>query len=218
MVIRAILFDWRGTLVCTPTSEDWILDALRRIDRDPANANEIRHQIIAANGPGNRLDAPGVDTDQVVHRAVFMSVFADAGLDAELSNALYESESDPFRNDFANDAGPTIRSLYAAGLRIGIVSDIHFDIRPAFNAAGLAPFISSYSLSFEVGTQKPGKAIYQHALDELAVPPEEALMVGDRSVPDGGAVEHGIPAILPPLRSRGDERLSLVLAAAGCAI
>ena len=93
-----------------------------------------------------------------------------------------------------------------------MTGDIHFDIRPVFAAVGLGRSIDSYSRSFEVGAQKPDRAIYQHALRGLGQLAEQVLMVGDRAAPDGRAVEHGIPTLLlPPLLSPQDERLSLVL-------
>ncbi|WP_200953314.1 HAD family hydrolase [Agromyces sp. Root81] len=214
VTIRAVLFDWRGTLVVSPTPEEWVADGLRRAGRphDAAIVSEIATRIRESNGDEDRMDAPGLDADVALHRAAFMEVFSDAGLDEELAEALYGSELDYASNRFANDAVLTIRALVRAGILIGVVSDIHFDIRPAFASVGLADAISSYSLSFEVGAQKPHPDIYDHALTSLGVAPQEAIMVGDRARPDGTAVEHGIVSLLlPPLRSTDDERLELVL-------
>lgn len=147
------------------------------------------------------MDAPGLDADAARHRAAFMAVFSHVGIDDDLAEALYASESDPMRNQFATDAA-TIRELKSAGVSVGIISDIHFDIRPAFAAVGLGGAIDSYSLSSEVGAQKPDRVIYDHALRGLGARPDQVLMVGDRAAPDGRAVEHGIRALLlPPLRS-----------------
>ena len=32
--LRAVIFDWRGTLVLAPTFRGWVAEALRRIGRD----------------------------------------------------------------------------------------------------------------------------------------------------------------------------------------
>lgn len=54
--------------------------------------------------------------------------------------------------------------------------------------------------------------IFTHALDHLGLEAAEVAMVGDRSRPDGGAVELGIVTLLlPPLRSSDDERLDAVI-------
>ena len=214
MAIAGILFDWRGTLVVPPTLEDWVCDGLRRVGRghEDRDIEELVDRITASNGIDDRMDAPGIDADASLHRRIFMEVLSDAGIDAPLADALYASESDYTRNPFAKDAASTIRALKESGLRIGVVSDIHFDIRPAFVDAGLADMVDGYSLSFEVGSQKPDAPIFTHALDHLGLEAADVAMVGDRSRPDGGAVELGIVTLLlPPLRSPYDERLDAVI-------
>ena len=140
------------------------------------------------------------------------------GLDADLVEALYAAESDPLLNRFAEDAPSTLRALAGAGLRVAVVSDIHVDIRSAFAEAGLAGVVDAFTLSFEQGLQKPHPAMFLCTLATLEVDPEDALMVGDRAVPDGGAVATGITTLLlPPLRGPGDRRLHRVLTACGVA-
>ncbi|MBD3940427.1 HAD family hydrolase [Microbacterium sp. NEAU-LLC] len=218
MTFRAVLFDWRGTLVVPPTMDQWAGDGLRRASR-PRSERDVRElvaRILEANGTEDRFDTPGIDADAALHRRIYLEVLADAGIDAVLSEALYASESDPAFNPFASDAADTIRALVASGVRVGVVSDIHFDIRPAFVDVGLAALVEAYALSFEVGAQKPDPAIFAVALDALAVDAAETLMVGDRSRPDGGAVECGITTLLlPPLQGPRDERLGTVLGLVG---
>jgi FMN phosphatase YigB (HAD superfamily) len=210
---RGVLFDWRGTLVVPPRFGDWVRDGLSRCGREarPALVDELVARIVDSNGPEDRLDTPGIDTDAAFHRSISLAVLADAGIDDELAEAIYASESDWRQNPFAVDAAPTIRALADSGILVGIVSDIHFDIRPAFEALGVGDAIAAYSLSFEVGAQKPSAAMFDHTLNAINVTPEDALFVGDRSGPDGGAVEHGIMTLLvPPLASPNNERLRAV--------
>ncbi len=217
-MIRAVLFDWRGTLVVNLTDVEWVERALAALGRgtDAATVEGIAAAIARANGPGNRLDAPGVDCDAALHRLTFLGVLADAGLDAELVDSLYAVESDPRNNPFAGDVAGTFAALRGRGIRIAVVSDIHVDLRPAFDAAGLAGLVDVFTLSVEQGVQKPDPRMFTRTLDALGVGPEDALMVGDRSRPDGAAVEAGIPTLLlPPLRSVDDRRLHLVLALCG---
>ncbi|PSL45238.1 HAD superfamily hydrolase (TIGR01549 family) [Saccharothrix carnea] len=202
MRLRAVIFDWRGTLVLTPTFRGWVAEALRRIGRDPGQAAEVIASLDLAS-----LDAPGVDADAARHRETYYAGFRAAGLDGDLADSLYAVESDPAFNPFAVDVGPTLRELRGAGVRIGVLSDIHFDIRPAF---GDLP-VDSFVLSFEHGVVKPDPAIFRIALDELGTAPGETLMVGDRSTHDGAGVEAGLPTLLvPPLRHVDDARLHLV--------
>ena len=64
-------------------------------------------------------------------------------------------ESDPRHNPFAEDIGVTLTALHGAGVRLAVLSDIHFDLRPVFDDAGLAGVIDVFVLSFEQGRQKP---------------------------------------------------------------
>ncbi|MCA2212046.1 HAD family hydrolase [Jidongwangia harbinensis] len=211
--LRAVLFDWRGTLVVCPSPAAWVGAALRRAGRDdhPAAVARVWAAIERAAGDPDRLDAPGVDCDAAVHRDTYLTVFADAGLDDELAAALYAVESDPAHNPFAVDAAPVLTAIAAHGVRIAVVSDIHFDVRPAFAAAGMAGVVDVFALSFEQGVQKPDPALFRAALAGLGTAPEQTLMVGDRQRPDGGAVEIGLPTLLlPPLTDIRTRRLDLV--------
>ncbi len=215
---KAVLFDWRGTLVVTPSEAQWVAEALRALGRDPGPGavDDVVAAIARANGAQNRLDGPGVDSDAALHRSTCLEVFADAGLDPQLAESLYAVESDPLRNPFALDVPGTLAALRERGIGVAVVSDIHVDLRPAFDAAGLGGLVDVYTLSFEQGVQKPDPRMFARTLDALGVGPDDALMVGDRSRPDGAAVESGITTLLlPPLRAVTDRRLHKVLRLCG---
>lgn len=185
-------------------------------EMDTRTVDDVLAAIVAADGPQHRLDAVGMDTDAALHRQTFFDVLTDTALDPQLVEALYTVESDSAHNPFAEDAVRTLRALHDAGLRLAVLSDIHFDLRPAFHAAGLAGVIDVFVLSFEQGLQKPDPALFAHALVALGTPAHETLMVGDRSRPDGPAVEQGITTLLlPPLTHPGQRRLHHVLALVG---
>ena len=96
-------------------------------------------------------------------------------------------------------------------MRVAVVSDIHIDLRPEFEAAGLGELVDVFTLSFEHGVRKPSAAMFEMTVDALACEPEQTLMVGDRPERDGGAVRLGIPTLLvPTLRRPQDRRLHLV--------
>ncbi len=123
-------------------------------------------------------------------------MLADAGLDVHLAEARYAVESDPQHNPFADDVVPTLSALQGAGRRLAVLSDIHFDLRLAFDAAGMHQLIDVFTLSFEQGLQKPEPALFRLTLAALGAQAHETLMVGDRSGPDGAAVEQGITTLL----------------------
>ncbi|GAB7189955.1 HAD-IA family hydrolase [Kineococcus sp. NUM-3379] len=214
MTFTSVIFDWRGTLVTTLSWQGWAEEALRRAGREDFTAHVDKVlQALRAVDPGEaRLDAPGVDCDADLHRETYFGVFADAGFDRELSEALYAVESDHRHNRFASDAVETLQQLRSAGVRVAVLSDVHFDIRPAFAGAGMEGLVDTFVLSFEQGVQKPDPVMFAAALEGLGAAAEDALMVGDRSRPDGAAVECGITTLLlPPLRGVDDRRLHRVL-------
>src|SRR5690606_19053166 len=105
----------------------------------------------------SRVDSSRIDTDVREHRAAYAAWFRAAGLDDELAAALYAVESDVSLNAFARDVEPLLLALTSAGVRIGVVSDIHVDLRPTFAAHPLpdgrswADLVDTWALSFELG-------------------------------------------------------------------
>jgi len=211
--LSGVLFDWRGTLVTVLDPHEWARRSLNLIGRaadDDATA-ALWDAIRSAAGHPDRLASPDCDTSIATHRRTYYEVFTDAGLDGELADALYTFESDPSYNEFALDVAPTIRRLAAAGIKVGVISDIHFDLRPVFAAQGLDTSIDEYVLSYEHGVQKPDPAFFEIALEKLGTTPQETLMVGDRASHDGAAVALGIVTLLlPPLTDIHHARLYLV--------
>jgi HAD superfamily hydrolase (TIGR01509 family) len=208
--MRAVLFDWRGTLVHDPPPDWWVKRALVRLGR-PVETEQIAHVIarikVATETPEFRAAELAMDCDPVAHRAATLGMFERAGLDAALAEMLYELDFEPECHPVYPDVVEVLRRLHVGGVRVVVVSDIHFDLRPEFDQVGLAPYIDGYVLSFEHGVQKPDRRIFDIALKLLDIGPQEALMVGDRSSRDGAAVTAGITTILlpslPDLHSRG---------------
>jgi len=211
----AVLFDWRGTLVTTPTHAEWVGEAMRRIGR-PAQDDAVEKLAALLADAEAHLDGPGVDCDADLHRRTYLTTFAELGIEPDLADALYAVESDPTVNAFGSDVADVLTRLHRAGLRIAVISDIHIDVRPYFAASGLGGLVDVFTLSFEQGVQKPDPRMFTRTLAALDVAPHRALMVGDRSRPDGAAVEAGVPTfLLPPLTRVEERRLHLVLALTG---
>jgi FMN phosphatase YigB (HAD superfamily) len=190
--------------------------AMACINRADTAVDDVLSRLNAADT--TMVDSSLIDTDVELHRSAYASWFSDAGIDDELAASLYQVESDVSANPFAEDAGALLRSLHDGGVRLGIVSDIHFDLRPAFtrhsnpDGSTWADLIDAWVLSFEVGVAKPDPAIFNVALKQLGLEAQDVLMVGDRAGWDGAAVELGIATLLlPELRATTDLRLHRVL-------
>jgi len=215
VVIRGVLFDWRGTLVADPPDDWWVATALERLGRNRADVPAVVEALDAASKiPEVAEHIANIDCSASQHRTATMLWFRTAGLDDEFAAVLYALDFEPENHPFFPDVVGALRALHVRGIAISVVSDIHFDLRPEFEAAGLGDVIGSYVLSFEHGLQKPDPEMFRIAADSLALRPEELLMVGDRASHDGGAVAFGITTLLmPPLRTADAPRnLGVVLA------
>ncbi|MFE2290219.1 HAD family hydrolase [Streptomyces sp. NPDC059452] len=228
-LFRAVLFDWVGTLVVPkwgpaqgqPRGALWIERSLRQLGRDPSEP-QIRRISEALSAAGRRPDVEQgwrqADASAASHRRGYDRWVNAAGIDSALAEEMYAAFSDPADCRFAVDVEPTLAAVKAAGLKVAVISDIHFDLRPGFVKNGLDAYVDDFVLSFEHGLCKPDPAIFHVALDALGVRPGEALMVGDRSGYDGAAVEAGVATLLvPPLTQVSEARLHLVPAACGIA-
>jgi len=213
--MKAVLFDWRGTLVVDPPKGWWVERALSRLGRNTSTVEIerlVRKLDDAYLHPEVQAGLPTEDCDAQVHREVNLRWFEIAGLDETLALELYELDFDPECHPFYPDVPQVLDALHSAGLGVAVVSDIHFDLRPEFAAADLDRYIDVFVLSFEHGFQKPNARMFQAALDHLDVAPSAALMVGDRSSHDGGAASVGITTLIfPPLEVFLDRGLRSVL-------
>ena len=206
--LEAVLFDWRGTLVHDPPHEWWVRTALLRAGRaaDDAIVAKVSDDLRrAAELPEVLAGEVGCDCSADAHRAWSFMFFARAGLDDEVSSALYDLDLEAGSHPFYPDAADVLRVLHERGVRIALVSDIHIDLRPEFAAAGVEQYFDAFVLSFEHGVQKPGRRIFEIALEALDVDAGDALMVGDRASHDGGAIKAGIATWLLPEGAEADQ-------------
>ncbi|MFE3192774.1 HAD family hydrolase [Nocardia sp. NPDC059240] len=195
MAIDAVLFDFSGTVF---RFEEAAFHDARLTDTDgrPLDTHEIAEimrRLTAPVGQIVQFDAEGQyawenrDLDPALHRRAYLEVLEKTGVPHAQALQVYELLLDPDGWTPYPDTGDVLRALHEAGLRIGIVSNIAFDIRPAFVDRGWGRYIDDYALSFEVGAIKPDIRIFKSALDHLGAAPGNALMVGDSDEADGGA-------------------------------
>lgn len=213
--LAALLIDWRGTIACDPEERVWFHAAAATLGReldDETAATLSRAVASAAVDPRFAERLARSDCSSTDHRCVNLELFAAAGMDDAFAETLYNLDFDPAFHPFFPDAAPVLSTLHERGINIIVVSDVHFDLRPEFAAAGLDDYIDGYVLSFEHGIQKPDQAIFDLALAPARVRPEQALMVGDNPRRDGGAAMAGIPTLLlPPLRTCTTRGLKVLL-------
>lgn len=208
--VQAVLFDFHGTLAQVEDAVDWVLAAAAACGAtlERARATGLADRLVTAGRAGGPLPAripPHLaevwaerDLYEYAHRAAYTGLAATvpAGVDG-LADALYERGITaegwaPFA-----DTAPTLWALHAAGVRVAVVSNIGYDIRPIFQSWGLACLVDAWVLSYEVGRCKPDPGIFLAACAALGVEPEHALMVGDTPA-DAGAVAAGCATLVLP--------------------
>ena len=199
--LRAVLFDFSGTLFRLDEDGSWF-DGMD--DVDEAVAAELMDRLTHPTGPGVQMTERAFeawlnrDLKPDLHREAYLHVLAVSGLADRHAEVLYERVIDPASWTPYPDTVQVLDGLRADGIPTAVVSNIAWDIRDAFEAAGTAA--DSYVLSFEAGVIKPDPRIFQIALDRLGVTAAETLMVGDSEENDGAAAELGCSfALVDPL-------------------
>ncbi len=218
--LDAVLFDFSGTLFRLEEDDSWFegmtLDDDREVDAHVQA--ELVHRLTAPTGhtvsmTPEALDAwVNRDLAPHLHREAYLHVLRESGLVRHHAEELYARVIDPAYWTPYPDSATVLAGLKQRGIKTAVVSNIAFDIRPAFETIGAADDVDAFVLSFEVGATKPDPAIFTAALDRLGVPAERALMVGDSDEADGGARALGCRfALVDPLPTR-DRRDGLVAA------
>jgi HAD superfamily hydrolase (TIGR01509 family) len=227
--VDAVLFDFHGTLAQVEDPVQWVQAAAvacgHEFDRGKATA--LADRLVMAGRAGGPLPARvpphlaehWADRDLYAHshRAAYTGLAATVPTGVEgLADALYDRLLGPEGWLPYADTEPTLRTLHEAGIKVAVVSNIGFDIRPHFAAWGFDSMVDAFALSYEVGRTKPDPAIFLRACGMLGADPERTLMVGD-SPADAGAVRAGLAALVLPASEPGRPNgLTAALALAGC--
>jgi HAD superfamily hydrolase (TIGR01509 family) len=201
--VQAVLFDFSGTLFRLEEDDSWFEGM--EVDEREVDGHvqaELMRRLTAPVGQhvgmtdeqyhawANRDLAPHL------HREAYLHMLRESGLADHHAEALYDRVTDMSSWAPYPDAAEVLKGLHLQGIKIAVVSNIAFDVRPAFVAIGAADHVDEFVLSFEVGAIKPDAAIFETALARLGVDAAHAVMVGDSDEADGGARAVGCGFIL----------------------
>ena len=192
--VQAVLFDYSGTLFRLEEDESWFAGIKvdeRRIDGHVQS--ELMRRITAPVGQHVDMTPEAYhawvnrDLAPHLHREAYLHVLRESGLADHHAETLYDRVIDPSSWTPYPDTAEVLKGLHRHGIKTAVVSNIAFDVRPAFVALGVADYVDEFVLSFEVGAVKPDAAIFETALARLGVEAAHAVMVGDSDEADGGA-------------------------------
>ncbi|MBD9728995.1 HAD-IA family hydrolase [Streptomyces caniscabiei] len=206
MTVKAVLFDFSGTLFRVESTESWLRAALADCSLTLPEAKLVRaaaalERAGALPGGAAPVEAPtgdlaGLwavrDRSAEEHRAAFTGLSRRVSLPAPaLHDALYDRHMTPAAWSPYPDAVDVLAALRHRGVAVGVVSNIGWDLRPVFRAHGLDRYVDGYALSYEHGVQKPDRRLFALACVGLGVDARDTLMVGDERRADGGAAALG---------------------------
>lgn len=206
MTIRAVLFDFSDTLFRLEHADTWLIGH-EGVRLDIEARTELMRRMRAPVNQTVELDAEHLhawthrDRDPELHRKVYVELLKKSGIPRhEHALAFYEQLTDPSQWRPYPDTETALKSTSEQGLKVGVLSNIAFDIRPAFTARGWHVYIDEFVLSYEIGSVKPELAFFSKALAMLGVRATETLMVGDSEEADGAVRTLGCQfALVEPL-------------------
>lgn len=237
---KAVFFDFGGTLYSYRNKGLGLRDVLSalmdKLGASPS-VDEVRRAFRAASGDAYAAHLP---LDYYLHRDLFEDTyrrFAETitGKTPEPSLLRWCHEQQCARVianfELREDCVSTLRALRAAGLHVGIVSNIDDDyLLPMIDRVGLDQWLDAWTSSEQAQSCKPHRGIFEQALAKADCGPEESLFVGDALEADVAGAnplgmttvflrEEGVPEPPPegPQPAKVIESLSELLPIAGVA-
>ena len=204
-MIRAVLFDWGGTL---STHGDWDLLGMWRAAAEvlaPEDPEPLAQGLLDAEHVwwDERVGA-GDGTGSGTTEDIVRSVAVETHLPVEEALTAYHGAWD-LVVDHDPAAVPVLQGVRDRGWRTGLLSNTHWprDLHEKWLAeAGLVDLLEARVYTSDLTHMKPHPEAFRALLRELDVAPEEAVFVGDRPRDDvAGAQSAGLRTVL--LTGRG---------------
>lgn len=131
----------------------------------------------------------------IVH-AVFYRVGMFEGFD-DYFDEVYEAFSRAEAWEVYPEVPEVLQQLRSQGYEIGVISNFDTRFFDILRGLRLENYVDSVTISSLVGLAKPSPQIFQYALDQHVVEPEEAMHVGDDPKEDfEGATNAGLSGVL----------------------
>ena len=203
-MLKAVTFDWGDTLV----QDSWNEDVARE-----SNAAGLAALAGRADLPDPEAvaawwaDAPAMTEprreDELDILAETRRCFSELGVDLgdDEVSAYYAAVHAKWGESvgLSPHTHALLDALRKRGLRLAVISNVATPgrlVRESIERQGIAERVDAVVLSCEVGKRKPHPAIFEHALEQLGVPAEATMHVGDRRYHDvHGAAALGIATV-----------------------
>ena len=211
--IQAVLFDYGHTLVDFRRTEEALLEAYEAIRSRIEAALEIEAPEV-----GHLIDRVANEVDRRVGASYDERRLEELDLVALFDEILLSTlgltvPPDVVRHIVALDHSAYSRTITVTpetlrvleelkerGLKLGLISNVSLLpelMREDLRALGILRHLDAATFSSEAGTRKPDPRIFKRLLEELGVPAERAVFVGDRLGDDiAGANGVGMRGVL----------------------
>jgi len=199
MVIRAIIFDFGGTLAEGSIDWDEYHMAILRLLRSEGYDVEMTRLRKAIGASLERLESVRSGGRELRLEEVYSYALSMLGIcpDDDMLRAIHDLFRRHFETTFYPCVDDVLREL-SARYRLAVLSNTMSDTpRIMLQETGLIGYFDLVVCSSDLGIRKPDPRIFQYVLDKLGVAAGEAVHVGDEVETDiAGATKAGIRAIL----------------------
>lgn len=202
--IKAILID-SGKVLNGPVTGHWFItpNFFKYVDEKKFKAIASKQRNNAFAKAGQYIEKQNLivnETEEFTHFLEYYKVFSrelpelrltDEQIEAITRDLVYNYNKYQFYKD-AIDVLPILSGRY----KIAVVSDAWPSLENVFKNAGLRDYFSSFVISSQKGVLKPHQSMYNTALEELNVSPEEAIFIDDSIKNCDGAMVLKIQALV----------------------
>lgn len=202
--LKAILFD-SGRVLNNPRTGHWFIPPnfykyVNRNKFESLDENVIEMAFYKASQYLNEKNFVLTETEEFEHFIEFYRIFSNELPLLELNDkSIVKIAKDTVYNDekffFHEDVFEIIPQL-SKNYKLGLVSDTWPSLERVFKNVGLRDYFSTFVMSSLIGVIKPNELMFNTALSELNIKPEEALFIDDNIKNIEGASKLGIQSIL----------------------
>lgn len=202
--IKAILFD-SGRVLNYPKSGNWFItpNFFKYVDESVFNSISKSKKNLAFKTAYDYINSFKLIKTQeeeyshfVEYYNIFFKELPELNVDTDhVENIAKDLVYNPEKYSFFDEVKSVI-SVLSKEYKLGIVSDAWPSLNSVYERAGLRNCFSTFIISSILGVTKPEAIMYQTALDELGILPENTLFVDDNLKNCIGARNLGIHPVL----------------------
>lgn len=203
-MVRAVFFDWTGTLAHSePERDEVVHGAARELGIELPLEGLLRGIYAADDGMPSGSPARWHEgQEEKAFIRWWAILLAEVGAEMSRDEMLKMTRrlkklSEGLSWALYDDALPTLRRLRQLGLVLGLITSLGNEVKHVCTKLGIGPYLDFVVTSSEVGSDKPGAPIFLAALERARATAAETVYVGDQYGKDVlGARKVGIKPIL----------------------